>query len=271
MLEVKVTHTTVSAGQRPLACASVENSLAPAGVPGTLAAGPVAGGMGLDGGADAVGAGAGAAGAAVGGGAGGGDWGRSRLKGCSAAAALSYVGLFRDAVGLIGSLIGSPFRSAGRGGLLTHDRCSRCRSGSRWWGWGRSSLNGCGAAAALSYVGLFRDAVGLIGSLIGSPFGSAGRSGLLTRDRCSRCSSGSRWWQWRRSRLEGCSAAAALSYVGLFRDAVGLIGSLIGSPFRLAGRGGLLLRRGVRRQRHNSQDRRAHYKRDLPSHIIVFP
>jgi hypothetical protein len=72
MLEVKVTHTTVSVGQRPLACASVENSFAPAGFPGALGTGPAAGGTGLDGGVAAVGAVAGAVGAAIGAGAGGG-------------------------------------------------------------------------------------------------------------------------------------------------------------------------------------------------------
>ena len=69
-----MTHTTVSVGQRAFACASVENSLAPAGVPGVLGAGlavEVGGGTGLAGGAAAVGAGAGAAGAARGAGAGG--------------------------------------------------------------------------------------------------------------------------------------------------------------------------------------------------------
>jgi hypothetical protein len=50
-------------------------------------------------------------------------------------------------------------------------------------------------------------------------------------------------------------AAAALRNVSLFRDAVGLISSLIGSPFRLAGRGGLLLRYAVCRQSCKSQDR----------------
>ena len=52
-----------------MACASVENSLAPAGVAGVVGAGravEVGGGVGLVVGAVAVGAGAGAAGAAVG-------------------------------------------------------------------------------------------------------------------------------------------------------------------------------------------------------------
>ena len=64
-----MTQTTVSVGQRAFACASVANSLAPAGVPGLLGAGltvEVGGGTGLAGGAAAVGTGAGAAGAARG-------------------------------------------------------------------------------------------------------------------------------------------------------------------------------------------------------------
>jgi len=75
MPDFKVTHTTVSEGQRAFACASVANSFAAAGVPGALGAGlevEAGGGTGLAGGAAAVGAGAGAAGAAVGAGAGAG-------------------------------------------------------------------------------------------------------------------------------------------------------------------------------------------------------
>jgi hypothetical protein len=71
-----VAHTTVSEGQRALACASVENSFAPTGLAGVLGAGlavEVGGGEGLAaGGAAAVGVGAGVAGAAVGAGAGAG-------------------------------------------------------------------------------------------------------------------------------------------------------------------------------------------------------
>jgi hypothetical protein len=67
-----LTHTTISEGQRALACASVENSFAPTGFGGVVGAGPAAevGGGPVPAGA-AVGAGAGAAGAAVGAGAGG--------------------------------------------------------------------------------------------------------------------------------------------------------------------------------------------------------
>jgi hypothetical protein len=70
MPDFKVAHTIVSEGQCDLACASVENSFAAAGVPGVVGVGlavVVGTAAGLVGGAVAVGlVGAGAAGAAVG-------------------------------------------------------------------------------------------------------------------------------------------------------------------------------------------------------------
>ena len=101
-----MTHTTVAVGQRDLACASDENWFAPTGFPGSGAdpAAGVGGGTGLDAGAEAVGAGAGAAGAAEGAGAGGAA-GCCSLSGSRAAAALSNVRLFRNAVSLLAALL----------------------------------------------------------------------------------------------------------------------------------------------------------------------
>jgi hypothetical protein len=65
------------------------------------------------------------------------------------------------------------------------------------------------------------------------------------------------------------STAAALSYISLFGDAVRLICGLIGSPLFPAFLCSLLLRYGVRRQRHKCQNRRAHDNRDLPFHFVV--
>ena len=148
-----MTHTTVSVGQRVLASVSVENSFAPAGLAGTLGAGPAVGGgggAGLDGGAAAVGAGAGAAGAAAvegaagaavgaGAGAGGGWRGRGGLSGCCAAATLSYVGLFGDAVRLICGLVSSPLHPgipllsfAPKSRLLEEGQQQAVLQGPRW-------------------------------------------------------------------------------------------------------------------------------------------
>jgi hypothetical protein len=128
-------------------------------------------------------------------------------------------------------------------------------------------LNGCSAAATLSYVSLFGNAVGLIGGLVGSPLLPAFLCSLLSRGRCCRRRAGSR----RCCRGRSGSAAAALSYVCLFRNTIGLIGRLVGPPFLLACLYSLLLRYRARRQCHKAQDRRADEKRDLPSHFVFFP
>jgi hypothetical protein len=91
-------------------------------------------------------------------------------------------------------------------------------------------LSGRGAAPALSDISLFGDAIGLIRCLVCSPLFPAFPCSLLSRRSC-RLGCSSRRWRRSGSGFSGRSATAALSYVSLLRNAVGLIGSLIGAPF----------------------------------------
>jgi hypothetical protein len=152
------------------------------------------------------------------------------LSGRGAATALSDVSLFGDAIGLIRCLVGSPLFPAFPCSLLSRRRNCRLGCSSRRWGRSGSGLSGRSAAAALSYVSLLRNAVGLIGGLIGAPFFPTRLCSLLPGHSFFRFR-GCNWrCCWGFGRCGWRSAAAALGNISLLRNAVGLISGLIGSP-----------------------------------------
>lgn len=188
------------------------------------------------------------------------------MGGCRSATALSDVSLLRYTAGLVSGLVGAPLVAACRYRLLS--RCGR-RRGSR----GRRCSRCCRglvrgrAAATLSNIGLFRNAVGPISSLVCLPLIATSPGSLLSRWGCC-CGSRSRWGSGCCRRLGRRRATAALSDVGLFRYAIGLVGGLVGPPLVPACRCRLLLRYGVRSQRQKSEHCREHGRRDLPFHLL---
>ena len=170
------------------------------------------------------------------------------MSGRGATAALSYVSLFGDAISLICGLVGSPLFPAFLCSLLPRRHRCRLRCSSRRWGRSGSCWSGRGAtAASVSYVSLFGDAIGLVCGLVGSPLFPAFPCSLLPRRRRCRLRCSSRRWERSGSGWSGRGATAALSYVSLECNAVGLIGGLIGAPFFLTCLYSPLLGHGVQK------------------------
>ena len=148
--------------------------------------------------------------------------GGSGLSGRSAAAALSNVSRFSDAISLIRCLVRSPLFPAFPCSLLSRRRSCRLGCSSRRWRRSGSGLSGRRAATALSYVSLLRNAVGLIGGLIGAPFFPTRLCSLLPGHSFFRFR-GCNWrCCWGFGRCGWRSTAAALSYISLLRNAVTL-------------------------------------------------